>query len=467
MKLKSISLANFRGFEQVDFDFESDVNVIAGENGIGKSSILCVLATILSHAVRDTTPAKSGELKFSDADVRFGSESLLVSAKVEVEGKVLDYSIRRSLENREKTTGLVTELNDRLNDLRKVEGGNKRDREKEQAKIQRNIASLKRTLTEGEDIPSRIVSGLDVTPTVDDPTAQKKAENAFIASLRKREGQPVAVYYSTKRFFNDVFKSIPKTRPFSVARAYSNALDDLDVSLKDFAHWFHFASESEKGVRIAGRMVEVISEFIPEFSNLRLSDEGPLRFLVDKGGATLQLAQLSDGERGLLAMVFDLTRRLSLANPESENPIAEGEAIVLIDEVELHLHPKWQREVLRRLESTFKNCQFIATTHSPQIIGEVQAKGVKLISKREGKIVAETPGMAFGADSNWILDVLMDADDQNAGVEQALGEISKLLADKNLDTAAEKITTLRDTVGNTAAIQRVASTFDRIRLLGK
>ncbi|RBP52901.1 AAA family ATPase [Arenicella xantha] len=467
MKLKSISLANFRGFEQVDFSFEDDVNVIAGENGIGKSSVLCVLATILSHAVRDTTPARSSELKFSDADVRFGSESLIASAKMEVEGKVLDYSIRRSLENREKTNTLVNELSDRLNELRKVEGGNKRDREKEQAKIQRNIVSLKRTLTEGEDILNLIVSGMDVTPAVDDSTAQTRAEKAFMAGLRNREGQPVAVYYSTKRFFNDEFKSIPKTRPFTIAKAYSNALEDLDVSLKEFAHWFHFASESEKGVRIAGRMVEVISEFIPEFSNLRLSDKGPLRFLVDKGGATLQLTQLSDGERGLLAMVFDLTRRLSLANPESENPIAEGKAIVLIDEVELHLHPKWQREVLRRLESTFENCQFIATTHSPQIIGEVESRGVKLFYKREGKILAETPGMAFGADSNWILDVLMDADDQNAEVEQAIGEISKLLAEKNLESAAKKIAALRDTIGNTAAIQRAASSLDRIRLLGK
>jgi len=467
MKLRSISLANFRGFEQVDFSFEKGVNVIAGENGIGKSSILCVLATILSHTVRDTTPARSSELKFSDADVRFGSESLFTSAKLEVEGKVLDYSIRRSLENRGKTNALLNELNDRLGELRQVEGDNKRDREKEQAKIHRNIASLKRTLTEGADIASLIVRGVDVAPTVDDSAAQTRAEKTFIASLRKRERQPLAIYYSTKRFFNDDFKSIPKASPFSIGRAFSNALEDLDVSLKDFAHWFHFASESERGVRIAGQMIEVISEFIPEFSNLRLSDDGPLRFLVDKSDATLQLTQMSDGERGLLAMVFDLTRRLSLANPGVENPIGDGEAIVLIDEIELHLHPKWQREVLRRLASTFKNCQFITTTHSPQIIGEVPAKGVKLLSKRDERIVVETPGMAFGADSNWILNVLMDADEQNEEVERNLDEIAELLSTKNLESASEKIGALRNIVGNTTAIQRVASTLDRIRLLGK
>ena len=214
-------------------------------------------------------------------------------------------------------------------------------------------------------------------------------------------------------------------------------------------------------------MVEVITEFIPEFSNLRIDTDNGIRFLVDKGDVSLQLTSLSDGERGLIAMVFDLTRRLVLANPELEDPICDGEAVVLIDEIELHLHPKWQREVLRRFSETFQNCQFIATTHSPQVIGEVPASSVKLLNRRNGKIEAESPSMAFGADSNWILNVLMDADEVNEDVEQALGEISRLLSEKNLDMAAEKIAVLRETVGNTEAIQRVVSTLDRIRLLGR
>jgi len=467
MKLKSISLANFRGFDHVEFPFEEGANVIAGENGIGKSSILCVLSNLLSHALQDITPARIGELKFSDADVRFGSESLLVSAKFEVEGKILDFSIRRSLENRGKTSDMVHELNEKLNDLRKIEGGNKRDREKEQAKIQRNIAALKKTLSEGDEQLSLIVSGLDTPSTAEAPQAQKQAERAFIQNLKKRSAQPIAVYYTTKRFFNDTFKSIPKSPPFSLQRAYSSALEDLDVSLKDFAHWFHFATLSEQGVRVAGRMTEVVSEFIPEFRNLRLDDQGPIRLLVDKGPTTLRLTSLSDGERGLLAMVFDLTRRLSLANPESDDPIGEGQAIVLIDEIELHLHPTWQREVLRRLKATFKNCQFIATTHSPQVIGEVLAKCVKLLNRREGRVTVETPGMAFGADSNWILNVLMGADGQSEIVKEHLAAVSSMIADKNLDAAAEKVLALRQSIGNTESIQRLASTIDRMRLLGK
>jgi predicted ATP-binding protein involved in virulence len=88
---------------------------------------------------------------------------------------------------------------------------------------------------------------------------------------------------------------------------------------------------------------------------------------VLKGEQRLTLDQLSDGERSFIAIVGDLIRRLALANPELSNPL-EGHGVVLIDELELHLHPRWQREVVEKLRSTFPNIQFIATTHSPFVI---------------------------------------------------------------------------------------------------
>lgn len=471
MKINKISLANFRGFEHVEFGFERDVNVIAGENGIGKSSILCVLARLLAYVVSDFTKGSAKRQKFSDSDIRRQVDGAVnwfqVSGDFEFADRNFNFAINRVGLNAEQLKTTKEEIAKLELELPTVEGGNKRDRDKEVRRIKRDIAALEKVMTGGDERTSLLIAGLDVPDIKIDSRAPGRALQSFKSGLKKRPNQPVAVYYTTKRFFNDSFKSIPKSAPFSVLRAYSNALEDLDVSLKDFAHWFHFASGNAKGARIATRMTEVVSEFIPEFRNLRLADQGPIQFLVDKGGVTLPLTSLSDGERGLLAMVFDLTRRLSLANPSSEDPIGEGEAIVLIDEVELHLHPNWQREVLRRLLETFKNCQFIATTHSPQVIGEVPAKCVNLLSKREGKVIRETPAMAFGADSNWILNVLMKAHGQSEIVREDLAEISKLIAEKNLDSAAEKIAALRQTVGNTESIQRLASTIDRIRLLGK
>lgn len=471
MKLTKLSMANFRGFEHIEFAFDRDVNVIAGENGIGKSSILCVLARMLSYVVSDFTKGNAKRQKFSDSDIRRQAESAAnwfqVSGDFEFGEMRLNFAINRNGLNAEQLKATRDEIVKLELELPVAEGGNKRDRDKEVSRIKRDIAALNKVLNGGDERPSSLIAGLEVPNIEIDSRAPGKALREFKDALKKRPQQPIAVYYSTKRFFNDSFKSIPKTPPFSILRAYSKALEDLDVSLKDFAHWFHFASANAQGSKIAIRMIEVISEFIPEFSNLRLSTEKPIHFLVNKAGVTLPLTSLSDGERGLLAMVFDLTRRLSLANPASEDPIGEGEAIVLIDEIELHLHPIWQREVLRRLQATFKNCQFIATTHSPQVIGEVPANCVKLLSRRDGKVIVETPAMAFGADSNWILNVLMDADDKTESVKVGLEEIAKLIDERNLNAAGDKIASLRQTVGNTAAIQRLASTVDRIRLLGK
>ncbi|WP_250558852.1 AAA family ATPase, partial [Escherichia coli] len=73
-----------------------------------------------------------------------------------------------------------------------------------------------------------------------------------------------------------------------------------------------------------------------------------------------------------------------------------GEAIVLIDEIDLHLHPKWQRDVLKKLTETFPNCQFIVSTHSPQIIGEIPPENVLLV--RDGCVLGH-PSSARGLSS--------------------------------------------------------------------
>lgn len=71
-----------------------------------------------------------------------------------------------------------------------------------------------------------------------------------------------------------------------------------------------------------------------------------------------------------MTLFGDLSRRLALANPQLENP-CEGEGVVLIDEIDLHLHPSWQRQIVPALKRTFPHVQFIITTNSPQVLGEI------------------------------------------------------------------------------------------------
>ena len=95
-----------------------------------------------------------------------------------------------------------------------------------------------------------------------------------------------------------------------------------------------------------------------------------------------EFSQLSDGERGILALVLDLTRRLAQANPHLDDPAAEAEAVVLIDEIDLHLHPTWQRTIMAYLSERFPRTQFVVTAHSPLVVQAASDANIASVDSR-------------------------------------------------------------------------------------
>ena len=133
----------------------------------------------------------------------------------------------------------------------------------------------------------------------------------------------------------------------------------------------------------------------PEYTDMRVKRH-PQSLQLRKGDKQLKLNQLSDGEKCYIALVCDLTRRLTLANPSLSDPL-QGEGIVLIDEIDLHLHPQWQLSVITKLTSTFPNCQFIFTTHSPIVASDTKGK---VFGLEDGNII---PLRTFGRNADTIL----------------------------------------------------------------
>jgi predicted ATP-binding protein involved in virulence len=186
------------------------------------------------------------------------------------------------------------------------------------------------------------------------------------------------------------------------------------------------------------------------------------RFEVDQLPESLDVAQLSDGERGVLALVLDLTRRLAQANPRLKDPASESEAVVLIDELELHLHPTWQRNILQSLTETFPKCQFIATTHSPQIIGAVSHTGVTLLIEHGTTI---RPSQTLGMDANWILRHVMEADERKPEVRAALDAIFASIRKGDNTKARAQIATLRAKIGENPDLAAADAMASRAELL--
>ena len=176
---------------------------------------------------------------------------------------------------------------------------------------------------------------------------------------------------------------------------------------------------------------------------MRVDGESGRDLVVEHAGATLSVRQLSDGERGILALVLDLTRRLALAYPELQDPAAQSEAVVLIDEIELHLHPKWQRQIVRNLTAAFPRCQFIATTHSPQVVGEVEHDHIHIVTE-DG---VYSPSHSFGVDSSRVLEEIMDTEPRSAEVAKLISDISRDADQRLVREARQNLGRLADRLG--------------------
>lgn len=453
MKVDRISLANFRGFEQLDLSLEEDVTVIAGVNGIGKSSILVTLSAMLSRVLPEFTPSRAKAVPLADTDIRHGAASLLLTGVVKVEDQHCYMSLDRNADDRPEGwhTFWISEREAR------PDGEKPFDYD----------AALKNRIRTGE------------------LQAGKAEVQEVLQRIKGEPTQPVPVYFSPRRQLPGSPRTLPRPELFARSSAYQFALDDRDVTLREFMHWYRShnelmiraaageaalaqgravvtkveierrrreAKEAEERARkraaLLGILNRVISTFIPEFTDLRLQEAPTPRLLITKSGVPLGLDQLSDGERGLLAMLFDITRRLTIANPDLENPVAEGKGIVLIDEIELHLHPKWQREVMRRFTQTFKQCQFIVTSHSPQVLGEVEARCIRFLHLEDGKVVCWPPPHSLGMDSNRVLSELMGVANRNQQTEGELQNLFRRIDEEKFEQAESMIRDLEDKLGH-------------------
>lgn len=187
---------------------------------------------------------------------------------------------------------------------------------------------------------------------------------------------------------------------------------------------------------------QAIYAFIPEFSNLRVRRKPRLHMSVDKNDKTLNVNQLSQGEKSLMALVGDIARRLAMMNPKLNNPLL-GKGIILIDEIDMHLHPQWQRSIIQRLQTTFPNCQFILTTHSPLVISDTQNI---LVYDLDGQEVNALPSL-YGQDANTVLLQYMDTSYRNPKVAEQISQAMDAIQNNDFELANQLIQTLKLELG--------------------
>ncbi len=284
--------------------------------------------------------------------------------------------------------------------------------------------------------------GLDSAAEVERP--ELDAAMSRIESLAQA-CRPIFVHYTVDRAVHGV--SLRDNAPKEAPR-------EGKTDFRSFFEWFRAREDLENETRIhdsAHRDPQLqavrraIPPLIPGFENLRVQ-RAPLRMVVTKGDWTLYVDQLSDGEKCLLAMAGDLARRLARANPYADDPLLGG-GLVLIDEIELHLHPGWQRRVVPALEHTFPNCQFILTTHSPAVLGHVDRDSVFILKPEAEGIQVLHPDASKGADVSRILEDILDTPARSPEFSEKLDRLYRLLDDGDTASARALYTELAATLG--------------------
>jgi len=321
MKIISLSLENYKAFKELEFQIDGNNVVLFGINGAGKSSILQGINSIFSRIINNIVGKQFRQnINIDVDDVRIGSRKTRLSAEFQFDDEILPFGF--SFDS-----------------------------------ITKNRAANRKQLA----------------------TFSDHYEEYYFENENPNVVMPIFVSYAVNRSVLDVPLRIRTKHNFNRLEAYRNAVEPR-IDFRTFFEWFRNQSDVENQEKVARRSFEysnsvmnavrqAINNMIPEFTNLQI-ERTPLRMVVENRGQTLEINQLSDGQKCLLAMIGDLVRRLALANPNLENPLM-GTGIVLIDEIELHLHPAWQRKVVSVLHETFPNVQFIVSTQSPQVLGEL------------------------------------------------------------------------------------------------
>ena len=290
---------------------------------------------------------------------------------------------------------------------------------------------------------------------------------------------PIIAHYPVNR-------AVLRIPPIIAKHAFEqlNALDQAPLgSFELFFEWFRLREDIENEQfrkaheekipdfdwkdRQLGAVRAAIPKFLDGFKDLRIRRvPPPMRMMVTKGAEELALDQLSDGEKCMLALVGDLARRLAIANPNLREPLT-GSGVVLIDEVDLHLHPGWQRMIVPTLRDTFPGCQFLLTTHSPQIIAHVQPQCVRILHREAEGIVWGQPGESFGMDTNRVLSEIMGTDERPHDIKARLEALFARIGDGDLAGAREAATALRAEIGVDPELVKADAVIRRKELIGR
>ena len=396
LRLKSLKLRNFKGVAALDLALDESLTLLAGVNGVGKTSVLQALVAAVTHTWHEKPPH--------------------------------DYPVYRLPDNVTRTGTTGTEI------ALEISWG-------ERLPVPAGFSLGSRGLTLDRTHVSRLGKNLE----------------SLTAQL------PLIVYYEQNRVATSSAR--PGLVSVSSETNRNSSLYTTASSPSEFKAWF-FEREGDEA-RDAREHQDLQHEY-PDLKAIRgllsqLDGFSAVRsrkppensdrvLLLEKEGIEIDFESLSGGEQSFFLLAADLARRLMTESPNT--PLAGTPGIVCIDEIELHLHPAWQRKILKGLTKTFPACQFVVSTHSPQVLAGVQSRHIRLLEPGENGVRrVSQPIASKGHDSNYVLKGILDTPERDDEVSRLLVEFDRMADDGDFKQAQRVLDDLDQAIeGQSSAV---------------
>lgn len=438
MRIDTIHIQNYRCFREMDIALDEHMTLFVGKNGAGKSTILDAAAVVASTFLCGIEGGISRNIQREDSRYEFYEIEGMVDAQHQFPVIIMANGECGGKKGIEWTRSLSSV------------GG------KTTVKDARNLIAV------AEQMQGQVMAG--DTETV----------------------LPILSYYGTGR----LYAQKKEKRNLQTLQRFNRQVGYLDCMAaesneKMMLNWFEkMTLKSLQNQQKTGKAEKILQLVAVEDAISRcfqkISGCGAVEMAFDLDTHRIMveyeagdgkrnrfaLNEMSDGYKNTLSMIGDIAYRMAVLNPQMGREVLEKTpGIVLIDEIDLHLHPEWQQTILKDLQELFPRVQFLVTSHAPAVIHSVKKENIRILDGESVFIPAE---QTYGRDANSILREVMQVGERPEEVRRLLGDYYQAIDREETARAEELLEQIEDIVGeNDPEINGAKVTLDFEKMRGE